>query len=55
MNKYQLLTQAAQTCYDVASRFQSIGNTERALKWKRKGDVNALLSREVFLYEVTPN
>lgn len=54
-NKYQLLTAAAQNCYDVAARFQSIGNREKALKWKRKGDVSAMLAREVGLYEVLQN
>lgn len=52
MNKYQLYTQAAQNCYDVAARFQSIGKTDRALKWKRKGDVSAMLAKEVFIHEV---
>lgn len=52
MNKYQLLTQAAQNCYDVAARFMSIGNREKALKWKRKGDVSAMLAREVGLHEI---
>jgi len=52
MNKYRQLTAAAQNCYDVAARFQSIGNTAKALKWKRKGDVSAMLAKEVFINEV---
>ena len=52
MNKYQQLTAEAQNCYDVAARFMSIGNTEKAMKWKRKGDVSKMLAMEVGLHEV---
>jgi hypothetical protein len=51
-NKYQQLTNAAQKCYDTASRFQSIGERGKAIKWKRKGDVCKALALEVGLYEV---